>query len=95
LFYRDYSGSNPYLSEHSPDQIASKHIFEPIHYQIMGELFPEIAKKSGYPDAFEIIRMFGLAKLDGDFFHIRNCCRTAYGPKGLKKLGRKTSLKEH
>lgn len=94
LFYHDYSGSNPYLTKDSPDQVASRHIFQPFHYQIIGELFPEIAKKSGYSDPLDIVKKFSLAKLDGDFFYIRDCCRTAFGPKGLKKLGRMTSLKE-
>ena len=68
----------------------TRHIFKDSDFEILGTLIPDISK-ANERDSLKVLKDFHKAKLNGNFFIIRDYCRSTYGSDGVKKVGQATS----
>lgn len=68
-------------------------VFTPKEFEATNNVISPICSSCPERSYGDVLNDFHKTQLDGDFFRIRNYCRSYFGPNGLKKMGKKTAFR--
>jgi len=89
IFYQEFA-SDYSCFKRSDQEAMTRNIFKDSDFEILGTLIQDIFK-ANERDSLKVLKDFHKAKLNGNFFVIRDYCRSTYGSDGVRKAGQATS----